>query len=526
MTRLEIHGPGNRRNSFEIRQQDVSIGRDAKNDLVLDDLRVSRHHAVIRDTPDGLTVRDLGSGNGTIVNGQPLSANFDLHIDDSDVIKIGNCTIIIHRDIPITPSAEFRQMLQRTPGDLLTSSLVSPESSQEVSPVILRRQLEKAERLLRLFYELGEKLGSIFSLDEIFDKVFEILMQSTPASRSIIFRKNEQGEFAEVASRMRDDGEASRPLPISKTIFEKVARERVSVMLTDAQTANQALASHSIIAHQIRSVMAAPIVGPRGLLGIIYADYYDLAETFSAQDLDVLNAVAVQTGIAINAVINHERLQKQAEARTKFERFLPRQVVDEILRSPEKIKLGGVRQKVTALFADVRNFTSLSENSSPELIVGLLNRYFTLVSEVIFKHGGTLDKYIGDGLMALFGAPYAGELDAIQAVRAAMEMQRAMVGFNQQLAAENLPPISIGIGVNTGQAIVGYIGSESRLDYTAIGDTINTAARVEGIAKPGQIIITENTVQVLDENFQVRQLGTEKLKGKNVNLRLFEVVWQ
>lgn len=526
MTRLEIQGPGNRRNSFELRQQDVSIGRDAKNDLVLDDLRVSRHHAVIRETPEGLTIRDLGSGNGTIVNGQTLSANFDLQIQDSDVIKIGNCTIIIHRDDPLTPSAEFRQMLQRTPGDLLTSSLVAVESSQEVSPAILRRQLEKTERLLRLFYELGEKLGSIFSLDEIFGKVFDILMQSTPASRSMIFRKNEQGEFEEVASRTREDGEASRPLPISKTIFEKVARERVSVMLTDAQTANQALASHSIIAHQIRSVMAAPIVGPRGLLGIIYADYHDLTETFSAQDLDVLNAVAVQTGIAINAVINHERLQKQAEARTKFERFLPRQVVDEILRSPEKIKLGGVRQKVTALFADVRNFTSLSENSSPELIVGLLNRYFTLVSEVIFKHGGTLDKYIGDGLMALFGAPYAGELDAIQAVRAAMEMQRAMVGFNQQLAAENLTPISIGIGVNTGPAIVGYIGSESRLDYTAIGDTINTAARVEGIAKPGQIIVTENTVQVLDENFQVRQLGTEKLKGKNENLRFFEVVWQ
>ena len=526
MTRLEIHGPGNRRNNFELSQSDVSIGRDAKNDVVLDDLRVSRHHAVIRETPEGLTIRDLASGNGTLVNGQPLSANFDLQIDDSDVIKVGNCSIIIHRDKPITPSAEFRQMLQRTPGDLLTSSIASAESSQEVSPSILRRQLEKAERLLRLFHELGEKLGSIFSLDEIFGKVFDIIMQSTPASRSIIFRKNEQGEFEEVASRTRDEDEASRPLPISKTIFEKVARERVSVMLTDAQTANQALSSHSIIAHQIRSVMAAPIIGPRGLLGIVYADYYDLTETFSAQDLDVLNAVAVQTGIAINTVINHERLQRQAEARARFERFLPRQVVDEILRSPEKIKLGGVRQKVTALFADVRNFTSLSEESSPELIVSLLNKYFTTVSEVIFRHGGTLDKYIGDGLMALFGAPYASELDAIQAVRAAIEMQRAMVTFNQQLSAEGLPAISIGIGVNTGTAIVGYIGSESRLDYTAIGDTINTAARVESIAKSGQIIITENTVQVLDESVQVRQLGTEKLKGKNVNLRFYEVVWR
>ncbi|MEP7273373.1 MAG: adenylate/guanylate cyclase domain-containing protein [Acidobacteriota bacterium] len=526
MTRLEVQGPGNRRNNFEVRQEEVSIGRDAKNDLVLDDLRVSRQHAIIRQGPDGLTVRDLASGNGTLVNGQVLSAYFDLMLDDGDEVKVGNCTIIIHLDRPTTESAEFRQMLQRTPSDVLSASLPGTEFSQEVSPVLIRRQLEKLERLLRLFYELGEKLGSIFSLDEIYNQVFEILMQATPASRGFIFRKNEQGEFEEAASRTREEGEAGRPLPISKTIFEKVARERVSVLLTDAQTANQALSSQSIIAHQIRSVMASPIIGPRGLLGIIYADYYDLSETFSAQDLDILNAVAVQTGIAINTVINHERLQRQAEARARFERFLPRQVVDEILRSPEKIKLGGVRQKVTALFADIRNFTSLSENSSPELIVSLLNRYFTLVSEVIFKHGGTLDKYIGDGLLALFGAPYASELDAIQAVRAAIDMQRAMAAFNLQLTADHLPPISIGIGVNTGQAIVGYIGSESRLDYTAIGDTINTAARLEGIAKPGQIIITENTVQVLDESVQVRQLGTEKLKGKNVNLRFYEVIWQ
>ena len=181
---------------------------------------------------------------------------------------------------------------------------------------------------------------------------------------------------------------------------------------------------------------------------------------------------------------------------------------------------------VTALFADIRNFTTLSESSTPELIVNLLNRYFSTVSEIIFRHGGTLDKYIGDGLMAMFGAPYVGELDAVQAVRAAIEMQRAMNSFNERLATENLPPITIGVGINTGPAIVGYIGSETRLDYTAIGDAVNTAARLESLALPGQIVISENTMQVLDESFVLKPLGTEKLKGKNVNLRIAEVVWQ
>jgi adenylate cyclase len=298
------------------------------------------------------------------------------------------------------------------------------------------------------------------------------------------------------------------------------------VLLEDAQRGSPGISSKSILVQQVQSVMAAPIIGQRGLLGIIYADRHNALESFAPDDLDLLNAVAVHTGIAINTVISHERLQKQAQARANFERFLPRQVVDHILRSPDAIKLGGVRQMVTALFADIRNFTTLSENSTPELIVNLLNRYFSMVSEIIFRHGGTLDKYIGDGLMALFGAPYVGELDAVQAVRAAVEMQRAMHSFNERLAAENLPPISIGVGVNTGPAIVGYIGSETRLDYTAIGDTINIASRLESLAQPGQIVISENTMQVLDESFVLKPLGTERLKGKNVNLRIAEVVWQ
>ena len=284
--------------------------------------------------------------------------------------------------------------------------------------------------------------------------------------------------------------------------------------------------SKSILLSQIHSVMAAPINGRKGLLGIIYADRQDILETFSADDLDLLNAITVQMGIAIDTVTTHERLQKEAQARANYERFLPQQIVDDILRSPEKVKLGGVRQVITALFADVRGFTTLSESSSPEIIVNLLNRYFTLVSEIIFRHGGTLDKYIGDGLMALFGAPYASERDAVKAVRAAVDMQRALIEFNKELDELGLPNIAIGIGINTGAAIVGYIGSETRLDYTAIGDTVNTAARLESNSKPGQIIVSETTMQALDESFNLKPLDTIKLKGKSENLRIAEVVWK
>lgn len=516
---------GNRLFVHQLSQPETTIGRDPQNDIVLDDPRVSRRHAVIQQTPEGVFIRDQQSGNGTFVNHQRVA---DAKLGDGDTVKVGDSTLIFTTQAEAPKPDNLRQVLQKTPDELMTASSFTNmgTTSREIPSLVYRQELEKKERILALFYELSRKLGSVFSLEEIYDKVFEILLQVTPASRGFIFRKDEQGEFQEAASRTRQTNEEDDPPPISKTIFEKVARERVSVLLADARRDSSALPSHSILFNSVNSVMASPIIGRRGLLGIIYADRQDVMETFSSDDLDLLNAVAVQTGIAIDTVTTYERLQREAQARSNYERFLPQQIVDDILRSPGKVKLGGVRQKVTAFFADVRSFTTLSETSKPEVIVNLLNRYFTLASEIIFRHGGTLDKYIGDGMLALFGAPIVSERDAVKAVRAAVDLQRSLIEFNQELAESQLPPISVGVGINTGQAIVGYIGSEQRLDYTAIGDTINTAARLESVAKPGQIIISENTWHDLDDSFMPSPLETVKLKGKSENLRIYEIPWE
>ena len=180
-------------------------------------------------------------------------------------------------------------------------------------------------------------------------------------------------------------------------------------------------------------------------------------------------------------------------ARAAYARFLPEYVVQQILQHPESFKLGGVNQTITVLFADIRGFTRLSEHAPPDRVVQLLNRYFSGMSDIIFKHGGTLDKYIGDGLMALFGAPTVTVDDARNAVIAAMEMQREMARINEEVRSSGLGEISIGIGLHTGDATVGFIGSERRSEYTAIGDTVNLSARLESNSKPGQILASEAT---------------------------------
>jgi adenylate cyclase len=535
MPSFRITPPDQRSFVYRLGSDELTIGRELDNLLILDDPRVSRRHAVVRLVGGSYQVFDLGSGNGTYLNDQRLPPQVAIPLKEGDVIRLGASQLVYlsgeKSKLEIIGDG-FRQVAAKIPSDVVdVSPLALASDSQDVPALLYRRELEKKGRILKLFYELGSKLGSVFELDEVYAQVLDILLEVTPAARVFIYRRslNEdspQERFVQVGLRLRkgrqERASDSEPLPISHSVFAKVANERLAVLLDDTQ---RTFTSESIVVSRIRSIMAAPISGPEGLLGIIYADRQDDDLVFSTDDLDLLNAVAVQTGIAISTVVTHENLQRQLQARSRLERFLPQPAVEEILRSPDKVKLGGTRQLVTALFADVRGFTTLSESSTPEQVVHLLNRYFSVASEVIFQHGGTLDKYIGDGLLALFGAPYESEQQATQAVRAAIALQRCMPAFNAELESEGLPTLAIGIGINTGQAIVGYIGSETRLDYTAIGDAINTAARLEGQAKAGQIIVSETTLNALEKGFVRRTLGTTKLKGKLKHLRLAEIVW-
>ena len=278
--------------------------------------------------------------------------------------------------------------------------------------------------------------------------------------------------------------------------------------------------------HQTHSVMAAPIVGRKGLLGVIYTDQQDVTQAFSSDDLDLLNAVTVQTGIAIDTVRAYEALQREAKAREKYERFLPQQLVDDVMLDPNREIRAGRRPR--GPHRAVRRPAGLHHTvgiEQPEAVVGRLNRFYTLMSEAIFRHGGTLDKYLGDGVLALFGAPYATERDAVKAVRAAIDMQRSMATFNQELTTAGEQAIAMGIGINTGSAIVGFVGSDTRLDYTAIGDTVNTAARLEHLAKPGQILISEHTIQALDASVNYTMLDAVQVKGRVARLQIAEVGW-
>jgi adenylate cyclase len=187
--------------------------------------------------------------------------------------------------------------------------------------------------------------------------------------------------------------------------------------------------------------------------------------------------------------------------------------------------LGGANQTITVLFADIRGFTALSEREKPEKVVGLLNRYFSAMSEIIFEHGGTLDKYIGDGLMAIFGAPTATPEDPLNAVKAAVAMQKRLLKLNEELKVDGFSPISVGMGLHTGEATIGYIGSDKRSEYTAIGDTVNLASRLESNAAGGQILISEATAAACPNSLPLNAQEPMTVRNRLQPVNLFEVRW-
>jgi adenylate cyclase len=197
--------------------------------------------------------------------------------------------------------------------------------------------------------------------------------------------------------------------------------------------------------------------------------------------------------------------------------------VELVSANPEEVRLGGTNAKASILFADIRGFTTLSETLPPEKIVEILNEYFTRVTDVIFEHGGTLDKYLGDGLMALFGVPVSKGNDARNAVRAALGIQQLIQELNQEGTQRGWPDLRVGIGVNTGVVTAGNIGSPKRIDYTVIGDAVNVSSRLCSNAAPGQVLISESTAADVGTEFQLKQLQPLQVKGKSHPLNVFSV---
>ncbi len=216
-----------------------------------------------------------------------------------------------------------------------------------------------------------------------------------------------------------------------------------------------------------------------------------------------------------------EQGENEAKLRGDLSRFMSKQLVDAIVRGEHPLALGGKRAVVSVVFADVVGFTPLAEARDAEQIVALLNELFSVLTEIVFRHGGTVDKFIGDCIMAVWGAPVAQEDHAARALAAAEDMMRFLETANEGWREKYDLEIRLGIGVNSGEALVGNIGSDKRMEYTVIGDVVNVAARLEAIAQPNEVLVAGSTRDLVGEAFALRKLGLRKLTGRKTETAVY-----
>ena len=542
-----------------------NIGRAKDNDIVLNDRRVSRRHAhVVAENANIKIVDGYDAGgeiqrsvNRVFVNNVP---QLEKTLEENDQIIIGESKLIFKeinqpKPLEIAPLSDKisaasetgiaptgvnydDQPLGHTQMQISAREIIGQRSNLSIETEVTTpeelKELRRKAKALDLLYEMSKTLGTVFDLKEIFVKATDLIFRGTPAERVVALLADEtlDGKILDyslypIAARARDARleNLTEKLAISRTITQKVMREKVALLSQDAKTDAQFGGAESIVAQGVRSTICAPLITESSVHGVIYADRFDPFAAFSPADLELISAVAAQAAMVVETVKAHKRLAREEIARANYGRFMPEYVVKQILNNPNSFKLGGVNQTVTILFADIRGFTAFAERENPEKVVGLLNRYFSAMSEIIFAHGGTLDKYIGDGLMAIFGAPNATPDDAKNALKTAVTMQRRLATLNEELKAENLTRVDVGIGLHTGIATIGYIGSDRRSEYTAIGDTVNLASRLESNALGGQILVSEATAQAGGDLFTFKPHESLAVKNRTQAVSLFEVKW-
>jgi class 3 adenylate cyclase len=275
----------------------------------------------------------------------------------------------------------------------------------------------------------------------------------------------------------------------------------------------------------LKASLIVPLVYQNQVIGSLNLGEKKSGKAYNREDIELLRAIANQGAVAIQNAKLVDQMKSEEVVRANLARYLSPQIVEQVIKKNVQVNLGGDRKVVTVLFSDIRNFTSISESMPPDKLVHLLNEYFTEMARIIFENQGSLDKYIGDAIVAVFGSLIRLENAPQTAVRAAIQMMQEMSSLNERWKNQYGFRMDIGIGINTGEVFLGNVGSPDRMEFTVIGDTVNIASRFSGVAKGGQILITEETLASLGPGINYAKLSPVSVKGKTDKLEVFEIVY-
>jgi adenylate cyclase len=515
---------------FELRTgTTMVVGRAVNSDCPVVDATVSRRHAEMVVKADSIHVTDFGSSNGSYLNGTKIDTAV---AKSGDTVTFGSVRFMVEFQADVAPpprpaadpNAPAGATVVRpiTAGSTALFSATGAGGDIKAAIKAANTGADKNQQKLAILLEIAKGLTSAADVDALLSKVATYAFEIFEADRCAILLLDDNGQLQPKISRDKRGEDAPAVVPMS--IARLCTEEKSAVLSDDAGADDRFKGGASILMQKVRGAMCVPLVGSEDkVLGVLYVDNFISTHRFTEEDLDFLIAFASIASAATENGQFADKIRQQAQVRGNFERFFTPQLAARIANSADAIKLGGEKRPVAVLFSDIRGFTALSETMNPDAMAKLLTEYFTEMVDCVFQHGGTLDKFIGDAVMAQWGAPLGEPDDGDRAMSAALDMMSALDKLNERWTSEGRPTVQIGIGLNFGEAFAGNIGSERRLEYTVIGDTVNTASRLCSVAKKGEIIISEDFLKTLKNPPQLQPLEPVPLKGKTQPVPIFLV---
>ncbi len=508
------------------------VGRAPTSDIPIFDPTISRRHAELQLDDQGVRVRDLGSSNGTFLNGARVET---ASIAVGDVVTFGKVAFTLAQVVPTPAPGPVHAVGATAPPAGATIVRQLPVRDSNAALAVLRgsdlavaslsteeaAKHDKSQEKLATLLQVSKGLGRAADTDGLLENIVRYAYEILNVDRVAILLCEDGGDLTPKISRDKRGGE--HPRAVSQSIARKVVEDKVAI-LSDNAGEDQRFGGASILMQQIRSAICCPLIGSEGkVLGVLYVDNVTTTHRFSDEDFEYLIAFA---GIAAAAIENSQfaqRIQREMLARENMARYFAPKVAERIANSREATRLGGDKRPVAVLFSDIRGFTAMSETMNPDDMAQLLSEYFTEMVDCVFRNDGTLDKFIGDAVMAQWGAPIASPDDPDKAMRAAIEMIQELDRLNAKWASEGRPQMQIGIGLNFGEAFAGNIGSERRLEFTVIGDTVNTASRLCSAAGAREILFTDELRRALRTPPRLEERPPLELKGKSQAVPVYRV---
>ena len=498
---------------FLLAGESTVIGRSEECELVINDPWISSRHCLIEGRCDELWAVDLGSRNGTYVDGRRIH---EAALREGSRLAFGATEGVVRtpepsagHDIPENATAvrfldDVKQVVGRRGG-------ADPATGPREPELPARRQLA-------VLHALGRALASAAGLDESLGRILRAVAEAVGAERSALLLMDSTG-----AAVLRAHQPAEMPPRLSHTIISAATRTRAGLLVVDAQQDGRFSSSQSVFVQGIRSCLCVPIWAENRTLGALVLDRSHV-EPFTQEDLDLVAVAAYQAALAIERGRLLEHAREIDTQRRKLLRHFSPDVAAAILsqqRGDEDPLAVSIREDVTVLFSDVQGFTALTERLSALDLARLLREYFHEMTVALFEERGTLDKFVGDGIMAVFGAPVPDPEGPLRAVRCARRMLERLAGLNARLPADR--QIAIRIGINTGRVVAGSFGSPERMEFTVLGDTVNVASRLESISEPGAVYVGRSTYERTRGRFAYRALGPRAVKGRAAPVEVFRL---